>query len=163
MVIEILSVSCSVLFLVKADGDHFVVPNCKKSKWLNAKIFPVLYPVIFSKGRHLEGLSSFNFETTHCKNNFDTIWSNSLAVIKILSFSYSALLLVTANGGNLGMPNCKKSKRLHRRNILARSWINTNQWFLSYRHFHCLYAIFSNGPWRPSWIVFFYINMKWFH
>ena len=31
-VIEILSVSCSVLFLVKADGDHFVVPNCKKIK-----------------------------------------------------------------------------------------------------------------------------------
>ena len=72
-------------FLVKADEDHFVVPNCEKSKWLNAKIvvtksqynsterfFPVLYPVIFSKGRHLEGLFSFNFETTHCKNNFDT-------------------------------------------------------------------------------------------
>ena len=60
VVIEILSVSCSVLFLVKADGDHFVVPNCKKSKWLNAKIFPVLYPVIFSKRRHLEGRFSFN-------------------------------------------------------------------------------------------------------
>ena len=28
--------------------------------------------VIFSKGRHLEGLFSFNFETTQCKNNFDT-------------------------------------------------------------------------------------------
>ena len=81
------------------------------------------------------------------------IWSNSLAVIKILSFSCSAPLLVTANGGHLGMPNRKTSKRLHRRNILARSSINTNQWFLSYRHFHCLYAIFSNGPWRPSWIV----------
>ena len=40
--------------------------------WLNAKIFPVLHPVIFSKGRHLEGLFSFNFETTHLKNNFDT-------------------------------------------------------------------------------------------
>ena len=31
-VIEILSVSCSVLILVKADGDHFVVPNCEKIK-----------------------------------------------------------------------------------------------------------------------------------
>ena len=49
-----------------------MVPNCKKSKWLNAKIFPVLYPVIFSKRRHLEGLFSFNFEKTHRKNNFDT-------------------------------------------------------------------------------------------
>ena len=25
-------------FLVKADGNHLVMPNCKKSKWLNAKI-----------------------------------------------------------------------------------------------------------------------------
>ena len=81
------------------------------------------------------------------------IWSYSLIFIKILSFSCSALLLVSANGGHLGMLNCKKSKRLHRKNILARSWINTNQWFLSYRHFHCLYANFSNGLWRPSWIV----------
>ena len=128
-----------------------MVPNCKKSKWLNARIFPVLYPVMFSKGRHLEGLFSFNFETTHCKNNFDT--NLVIAVIKILSFSCSALLLVSVNGGHLGMLNCKKSKRLHRKNILARSWINTNQWFLSYLHFHCLYANFSNGPWRPSWIV----------
>ena len=31
-VIEILSFSCSVLLLVKADGDHFAVPNCKKKK-----------------------------------------------------------------------------------------------------------------------------------
>ena len=29
-VIEILSFSCSVLLLVKADGDHLAVPNCKK-------------------------------------------------------------------------------------------------------------------------------------
>ena len=31
-VIEILSFSCSVLLLVKADGDHLAVPNCKKNK-----------------------------------------------------------------------------------------------------------------------------------
>ena len=30
VVIEILSFSCSVLPLVKADGDHLAVPNCKK-------------------------------------------------------------------------------------------------------------------------------------
>ena len=59
-------------FLVKADGDHLWCQIAKKSKWLNAKIFPVLHPVIFSKGRHPEGLFSFNFETTHLKNNFDT-------------------------------------------------------------------------------------------
>ena len=38
IVIEVLSFSCSVLFLVKALRPHLVVPNCKKSKWLNAKI-----------------------------------------------------------------------------------------------------------------------------
>ena len=39
MVIEILSFSCSVLLLVKADGNDLAVPNCKKkSKWLSAKI-----------------------------------------------------------------------------------------------------------------------------
>ena len=31
-VIEILSFSSSVLLLVKADGDHLAVPNCKKIK-----------------------------------------------------------------------------------------------------------------------------------
>ena len=35
VVIEILSFSCSVLLVVKADGYHLAVPNCKKSKWLN--------------------------------------------------------------------------------------------------------------------------------
>ena len=30
VVIEILSFSCSVLLLVKADGNHLAVPNCKK-------------------------------------------------------------------------------------------------------------------------------------
>ena len=73
-------------------------------------------------------------------------------VIEILSFSCSVRFLVTTNGGHLGMPNCKKLKRLHTRNILAQSWINFNQWFLRYCHFF-VYAIFSNGPWRPSWIV----------
>ena len=42
---EILSFSCSVLLLVKADGDHLAVPNCKKKKknqkWLNAKIIVI--------------------------------------------------------------------------------------------------------------------------
>ena len=84
VVIEILSFSCSVLLLVKADGDHLAVPNCqkkkkkkkrKKSKWLYSKIIVTqswynsierfsqfLYFVqihfhvctIFSKGCHLE-------------------------------------------------------------------------------------------------------------
>ena len=32
VVIEILSFSCSVLLLVKADGDHLAVPNSKKNQ-----------------------------------------------------------------------------------------------------------------------------------
>ena len=32
VVFEILSFSCSVLLLVKANGDHLAVPNCKKIK-----------------------------------------------------------------------------------------------------------------------------------
>ena len=69
-----------------------------------------------------------------------------------MSFSCSALFLVMANGGHLGMPNHIKSKWLHTRNILAQSWINFNQWFSRYCHF-CVNAIFSNRPWGPSWIV----------
>ena len=57
-----------------------------------------------------------------------------------------------ANSSHLGIPNCKKSKRLHTRNNLAQSWINFIQWFLRYHHFP-VYTSFSNGPWQPSWIV----------
>ena len=32
VVIEILSFSCSVLLLIKADGDHLAVPNGKKNQ-----------------------------------------------------------------------------------------------------------------------------------
>ena len=46
----------------------------------------------------------------------------------------------------------KTSKRLHTRNILAQSWINFNLWFFRYRYFR-VYAIFGNGPLRPSWTV----------
>ena len=68
VVIEMLSFSCSVLLLVKADGDHFAVPNCKKTlivlntkitviqSWYNSteRFFPVLYYAVFSKGCHLD-------------------------------------------------------------------------------------------------------------
>ena len=44
-------------------------------------------------------------------NRFDTdLVKIHSAVIEILSFSCSALLLVTANGGRHGMPNYKKIK-----------------------------------------------------
>ena len=58
------------------------------------------------------------------------------------------VILVTANGGRLGMPNYKekKSKRLQTRNSLAQSWININQWFLKYRYFHVYILFLGMAP-----------------
>ena len=61
-----------------------------------------------------------------------------------MPFSCSALVLVTVSGGHIGMPKCKKSKRLHIRNIMEQSWINFNQWFLRYCHF-CVNAILGTA------------------
>ena len=81
-VIEILSFSCPVLLLVKADCDHLAK---LQNKWLNAKIivtqswynsierFFQFYTLLFLvRGAILTGLFLFNFKTTHCKNHFDT-------------------------------------------------------------------------------------------
>ena len=59
---------------------------------------------------------------------------------------------IFSNSSHLGIPNCKKIQRIHTRNILTQRQINFNQWFLRYCHFR-VYAIFSNSPWWPSWIV----------
>ena len=116
-------------------------PSCsaklqKKSKWCNAKIivtqswynsiegfFPVLcFAIFLVRDAILTGQFLFNFESTQCKNHFDSnLVKIHYVVIEILSFSCSALFLVTANGDHLGMPNCRKSKWLHTRNILAQS------------------------------------------
>ena len=52
-----------------------------------------------------------NSKTTQCQNHFDTnlikIYS---VVIEILSVSCFVLFQVIADGGNIGMPNCKKKK-----------------------------------------------------
>ena len=69
-----------------------MVPNCKKSKWLNAKIFPVLYPVILVRDAILKVYSHLILKQLIARIILTQIWSNSLAVIKILSFSCSALL-----------------------------------------------------------------------
>ena len=96
MVIEILSFSCSVLLLVKADGDHLAVPNCKiKIKkiiliqsWYNSveRYFQFYTLLFFSKGCHLDRSILSNFKTTHCKNHFDiNLVIIHKAVIEILS------------------------------------------------------------------------------
>ena len=104
VVIEILSFSCSVLLLVKADGNHLAVPNCKqKSKWLNAKIivtqswynsierfFQFYTLLLLLRDAILTGLFLINFKTAYCKNHFDTnLVKIHEAVIEILSFSCS--------------------------------------------------------------------------
>ena len=84
MVIEILPFSCSVLFVVMADGDHLAMPNCKKSKCLNAKIivteswynsiqrfFQFHTSQFLVTDAILIGLFLFDFETTQCNNHFD--------------------------------------------------------------------------------------------
>ena len=67
----------------------------------------------------------------------------------IVIFMFCAIF---SNSSHLGIPNCKKIQWIHTRNILVQRRINFNQWFLRYCHFR-VYAIFSNSPWRPSWIL----------
>ena len=54
-----------------------------------------------------------NSKTTQCQNHFDTnlieIYS---VVIEILSISCFVLFQVMADGGHIGMPNCKKKIKL---------------------------------------------------
>ena len=59
----------------------------------------------------LTGQFLFNFETSQCKNYLDTnLVKIHSVVIEILSFSYFALYLITADNGHLGMLNCKKNQ-----------------------------------------------------
>ena len=134
-------------------------PSCssklqKKSKWLNAKIivtqswynsiersFQFYTMLLLVRSVILRGLFLFNFETTQCKNHFDTTFKIHKVVIEILSFSCSGLFSAKASGCNLGITNSNNSKQLHTRHILTQSWINFNQWFFRYRHFH-VYILF---------------------
>ena len=67
----------------------------------------------------------------------------------IVIFMFCAIF---SNSSHLGIPNCKKIQRIHTRNILAQRWINFKQWVLRYCRFR-VYAIFTNSPWRSSWLV----------
>ena len=73
--------------------------------------------------------------------------------MEILSFPCFSLLVVTADGGHLGMPNCEKKIKTASNKKHSDTKLNQFQArVLRYCHFR-VYAIFSNGPWRPSWIV----------
>ena len=70
-------------------------------------------------------------------------------------------ILVTANGGHLVIPSCKKSKPLHTRNILAQSWINFNQWFMRYHHFRVfLFLVTAPGISLDGYILLFLFNFE---
>ena len=87
----------------------------------------------------LTGLVLSYFETTQCKNHFETNWVKiHSALIEILSFSGYVLFFVTTDSS-------KTAKWLHTRNILAQSPISFDQQFLEYCPF-CVYTNFKNGP-----------------
>ena len=54
---------------------------------------------------------------------------------------------IFSNSSHLGIPNCKKIQRIHTRKMDQFQPMGLK--ILSFR----VYAIFSNSPWRPSWIV----------
>ena len=114
--------------------------TAKKSKWLYAKIiitqswynsierFFQFYTLLFLvRGAILTGLFLFNFKQLNARIILTYSVKINLAVTEIFSFSCSALFLVMESGRHLGMPNCKNSKWVHTRNILAQSWINFNK------------------------------------
>ena len=91
---------------------------------------------------NLTGLFLFNFESTTCKNHSDTnLVKIHSAVIEILSFSCSALFLVTA----AILESLTAKKRIYTRNILTQRRVNFNQWVLRYCHFR-VYAILVAVP-----------------
>ena len=126
---------CAIL--VKADGDHLAVPNCTKSKWLNAKItvaqtgtiplqdfFQFYTLLFFSKGCYLDRpFSNLIWKQLNASIILKQIWSKSIK--RLLRYCHFHVLHY--NGSHLGMQNCKKFKQLYTANILAQSWININQ------------------------------------
>ena len=90
-------------FLVKADGDHLWCQIAKKQNGLMQRFFHFYTLLYLVRDAILKVYSHLILKQLIARIILTQIWPNSLAVIKILSFSCSALLLVTANGGHLGM------------------------------------------------------------
>ena len=131
-VIQILSFSCSVLFLVMANGGHLGMPNCKKIKKEKWETRNILAQSRINFNQWFLIYHHFRVYAIFSNGSLWSSWIVNLHKVEIVSL--------------------KKSKRLYTRNILAWSWINFIQWFFRYCHFRVC-AIFSNSPWRPNWIV----------
>ena len=92
----------------------------------------------------------FNIETTQCKNHLDkNLVEMHSGVIEILSFSPSVLFLVMANGGHLGMPNCKKIKTASYKKHSGTRLDQFQPMVLEISSFSCLCYFW----YPPSWIV----------
>ena len=116
-----------------ANGGHLGMPNCKKIK-----------------------TASYN---KHSGTKLDKFQPMVLETSRYCHFCVYAIFGIDpwwpswiVNLHTFEIVPLRKSKQFHTRNILAQSLINFNQWFLRYCYFR-VYAIFSNGPWWPSWIV----------
>ena len=134
----------------------------RKSKWLNAKIivtqswynsierFCQFYSFLFLvRDAILTGLFLSNFETTQCKNHFDTnLVKIHSAVIEILSLSCSVLFLVMANVGMLAILECQiaKNQNTFKQEAFWHKLDQYQQVILEISSFSCLYAIFSIDP-----------------
>ena len=64
-----------------------------------------------------------------------------LLIIEILSFSFSVLFSVTADGDHLAVPSCKKIEWLNAKIIVTQSWYNSIERFFPVLYF----AILSVG------------------
>ena len=94
-------------YFVSFKGDNKKKKLIVTQSWYNStERFFQFYTLLFLEmDANLTCLFLFNFETTPCKNHSDTnLVKIYYAVIEILSFSCSALFLVTA-------ANCKKYNR----------------------------------------------------
>ena len=91
----------------------------------STEIFSVAHFAILSNRNHFDWSLLFNFETTQCKNQFDTnlisIHSGLLRYQDIVIFMFCAIF---RNGSHLGMLNCKKSL-LHAKIIVTQSWYDS--------------------------------------
>ena len=113
-----------------ANCGHLGKPNCKKIKTVSSKKYHGTkldqFQPWFLRYRHFRAYAIFS------NGSWRPSSTVSLHKFEIVLF--------------------KKSKPLHTRNILTLNWIDFILWFLRYCHFRVC-AIFSNGPWWPSWIV----------
>ena len=139
-------------YFVSFKGGNKKKPYCNKKSWYDAieRFFQFHNLLLLEMDVTLTGLFLFNLETKPCKNFSDTnLVKIHWAVIEILSFSCSALFLVTtAILESQTAKNITDSYKKHSGQKLDQF----QPMGLEILSFSCL-CYFYNSPWRPSWIV----------